>query len=298
MKIFYQIVIILFVALSLFIMKDDFKSVLNKVSLYLNKNIIQSPLIKLTEKNEVQLKGKVDIPGALRVVNDLLSSNIKLSSGSVIEITNKYRKENGNLPSLVENQRLDLSAEKKLQDMFDIQYFEHTSPTGVGVADLGGEVGYEYILIGENLALGNFKNDTALVDAWMASPGHRANILNKNYTEIGVAVGKGKFEGRDTWMAVQHFGTPTSICPSIDKVLLGIININQNQIQKMENDLVLRLKNINKGVLYEGTTFNEQIDKYNNLINIFNNLIKDTKQKIINYNNEIKAFNFCALNNK
>lgn len=298
MKIFCQIFIILFVALSLFIVKDDFISVLENVSSYFNKNI-KSPVIKLTEKEKI-LPSKVDMPGALRVVNNFLNINndIKLSKDNVILLTNKYRKENGNLTILEENQKLDLSAEKKLQDMFSRQYFEHISPTGAGVGDLGEEVGYEYILIGENLAMGNFKDDLSLVDAWMASEGHRANILNKYYTEIGMAVGKGNFEGKNIWMAVQHFGTPRSICPSIDQVLYGIIILNQNQLQEMEDDLILRRDMINKKALYEGSTYYEQIDKYNNLVNIYNNLIKDLKQKINNYNNQIRAFNLCVLDNQ
>lgn len=299
MRIFYQILIILFVATSLFIIKDDLKSAIENVSSYFNKSN-NSPIIKLTDKKEVQLPSKIDIPGALRVVDNLLNfnSNIKLSKDNVILITNKYRKENGNLLALEENQKLDLSAEKKLQDMFTNQYFEHISPSNIGVADLGNQVGYEYILLGENLAMGNFKDDKSLVDAWMASEGHRANILNEHYTEIGVAVGKGVFEGKNIWMAVQHFGTPISVCPSIDQVLFGVINLNLNQIQEIEDNLTLRLDNINKKVLYEGSTYHEQVNQYNSLINIYNNLIKDIKQKINDYNNQIRAFNICLLNNQ
>ena len=50
------------------------------------------------------------------------------------------------------------------------------------------KAGYEYISVGENLAMGNFKNDGDLVEAWMNSPGHRANILSFKYKELGVAV--------------------------------------------------------------------------------------------------------------
>src|ERR1035437_2204880 len=266
MKILSQIFIILFVAATLFIMKDDVKSVIDKVSTYLNKNINHSQIVKLTtQKQETPLPGKTQTPGALRVVDNLLSlnSNNTLSKNNVILLTNKNRKENGDLPALKESSKLDGSAEKKLQDMFTNQYFEHVSPTGVSISDLGKQAGYEYILIGENLALGNFKDDAALLDAWMASVGHRANILNKHYTEIGVAVGKGKFEGRDTWMAVQHFGEPMSICPTVDQVLLGIITLNQNQINTMKDNLTLRLDSINKGTLYEGSTLKEQVDIYN-----------------------------------
>lgn len=295
MKIFYQIFIIFFVIVSLLIVKDDVFLVLKNVFSYFNKDN-QSLIIQSIEKKEIQLPGKIDMPGALRVVGNFLNiNNVELSNNNVILLTNKYRKENNNLNALVENQKLNLSAEKKLQDMFNYQYFEHLSPLGVGVGDLSNQVGYEYILIGENLAMGNFKNDLSLVDAWMASPGHRANILNEHYTEIGVAVGKKNFEGKDIWMAVQHFGTPRSICPSIDQILLGVINLNQNKIQEMKDNLTLRLDLINKHVLYEGSTYYEQINKYNSLVNTYNNLIKDLKQKIINYNDQIRAFNNCLL---
>ena len=250
------------------------------------------------EKIKTEIQNKVDLPGALRVVDNIVNGNIKLSNEGVITYTNQYRKENGNLPELTENKTLDLSAEKKLKDMFAKQYFEHVSPSGVDISKLGDEVGYEYILIGENLALGNFKDDKALVDAWMASPGHRANILNKHYTEIGVAVGKGVFEGRNVWMAVQHFGAPSNLCPSIDQNLLEDINLDNATIQKMEDDLTLRKAKIDKKGVYEGSTYIEQVNQYNNLINIYNNLINDTKGKINNYNAQINEFNSCVVSNQ
>lgn len=300
MKILSQIIIILFVAVSLFVMRDDVLSAVNKVSTYFDKNIKQNVVTKLTTTQEVPLPGKVEEPGALRVVDSILNPSAKnsLTKEGVIADTNENRKENGNLPALIENSKLDISAQDKLQDMFTNQYFEHTSPSGKSISDLGGQVGYEYILIGENLAMGNFKNDSALLDAWMASPGHRANILNTHYTEIGVAVGKGKFEGKDTWMAVQHFGAPKSICPSVDQVLYGVININQTDLDKMGSDLMSRLNTINKNVVSEGSTLHEQIDKYNSLINIYNNLVKNTKGKIAEYNKQISAFNLCVLGNQ
>jgi hypothetical protein len=132
----------------------------------------------------------------------------------------------------------------------------------------------------------------------MASEGHRANILNKNYTEIGVAVGQGNFEGKSIWMSVQHFGTPRNICPSVDKILYGVIDINQKKIKEMEVELIIRKEYIDKGILYEGSTYSEQVEYYNNLVNEYNNLIIDTKQKIDNYNNQIKTLNFCLIGNQ
>jgi uncharacterized protein YkwD len=295
MKLSYQIFIIFFVILSLFIIKDDIRLIVKNTSIYLNKKI-DTPTIKSAEKNETQLPSKISMPGALRVVDNLLNNNSsKLSKDSIIDLTNKYRKENGNLPSLKENADLDFSADKKLKDMFNKQYFEHMSPLNIDVGDLGKEVGYEYIIIGENLAMGNFKDDQSLVDAWMASQGHRENILNKNYIDIGVAVGMGNFKGKSIWMAVQHFGTEKNVCPSIDQVLYGIISINQAEIEEMSKNLSLRREMINKNVIYEGDTYSEQINKYNLLINPYNELLKDTKKMIEDYNNQIRAFNLCIL---
>ena len=137
------------------------------------------------------------------------------------------------MPALLENTKLDQSAELKAQDMLKNQYFAHTSPSGMAVGNLAEKVGYEFIAIGENLALGNFENDEALVQAWMDSPGHRANILNSRYQEIGVAVLKGVFEGRTTWLAVQHFGLPLSVCPSPQEGVKLTIDANQNKIDEI-----------------------------------------------------------------
>lgn len=292
MKTFYQILIIIFILFSLFILRDDVKTVFNNISSRFGSDINEVTNIK--DNKEIQLEGKAETPGALRVLDNYLNdNNTKLSKDNVIVLTNKARSENGQLLPLLENNKLNLSAQRKLQDMFNSQYFEHISPSNVSVGDLGDQVGYEYILIGENLALGNFENDLALVDAWMASPGHRANILNSHYTEIGVAVGKGVYEGKNVWMAVQHFGTPKSVCPTVDKVLQGIIGLNQDKIVEMEQELDVRKEKIDERVLYEGSTYFEQVEKYNSLVNIYNNLIKETKEKIDEYNNQIRTFNSC-----
>jgi len=282
MRTIYQIFLAGLLLLLLFLVKDDLRSAYSHFLTYLGSKVDSSELISNTVdriSTGVNSSGTVDekdttkgvsTPGALRVVDALVNKNAAtLSKDNIIKETNLNRKENGDLPELKENSKLDLSAENKLQDLFAKQYFEHVSPSGVSITDLAKQVGYEYILIGENLAMGNFKDDQALLDAWMASPGHRANILNKNYTEIGVAVGKGKFEGKNVWMAVQHFGTPRSECPTIDQVLFGVIGINQSKIQQMENDLVSEKNKIDSGTLLEGSTYLEEVNSYNKLINIF-----------------------------
>lgn len=304
MKITNQIlIVVIFIAL-VFAIKSDYKSVPSKVLSYLKGEVDRSSGLYKEKVGDVmdsingnsEVKTNIEAPGALIVNEDYLTyntKNINLQSKNIIEITNKYRKENGDLVALKENSKLNFSAEKKLQDMFMKQYFEHASPEGVGVGDLGNQVAYEYIIIGENLALGNFKDDKALVDAWMNSPGHRANILNKRYTEIGVAVGKGTYNGKSVWMSVQHFALPKSACPSIDEVLRGVIDLDQKNIRIMEADLSERRQKIDSGVVSDGMTTNSQIDKYNLLVSDYNKLITSIKEKINKYNEQVRSFNEC-----
>jgi uncharacterized protein YkwD len=238
---------------------------------------------------------KAVTPGALKVIDRITptASKAQLSNSKVIVLTNEARRANGNLPALKENAKLNQSALLKARDMLDKQYFEHVSPSGVGVSDLGKAVGYEYIYIGENLALGGFEGDKALVDAWMASPGHRANILNDHYTEIGVAVIRGTYEGRQVWMAVQHFGAPRSLCPVINESLKSVIESDQAKIKILEADLNARKVRIDSGETYQGKTTDEQIDEYNVVVKNYNQLVNDVKQKISVFNAEVRAFNQC-----
>ena len=131
-----------------------------------------------------------------------------ISIAEVTLETNKERRENGqNL--LAENQKLNLAADFKMRDMFTRQYFNHYAPDGTsGIQELLVRFDYSYMMAGENLAFGNFRSARELVEGWMASPGHRANILNSSYRDIGVAAGYDVFEGRKTIIAVQIFGAP------------------------------------------------------------------------------------------
>jgi uncharacterized protein YlzI (FlbEa/FlbD family) len=307
MRILHHILIFIFLGVALFVLKDDVKVVYNKVLTYLDDNNITAQSISdnifskiaLTQYSVNSTDNGASTPGALKLPDDFILGidKIKLTAKGVIGFTNTNRKDNGNLTSLKENTKLNASAMKKVQDMFAKQYFEHVSPSGVGVSDLGTQVGYEYLIIGENLALGNFKDDQALVQAWMDSPGHRANILNSKYTEIGVAVAKGMYEGRQTWIGVQHFGVPRSVCPELDEILHISIDTDQTKIKSTESDLKVRKERIDSGAVYEGYTTNEQIDQYNELVNKFNNLIEEIKQKIIEYNKQVRMLNTCIESN-
>jgi len=131
--------------------------------------------------------------------------------GVLTNLTNAERAEN-NAPPLTENKLLALAAEMKAQDMAERGYFAHTSPDGKTPWYWLQEVGYSYSYAGENLAVNFFESDD-VARAWMNSPTHRANIIKPNYTEIGIGVAKGVYEGRSTVFVAQFFGTPISITP-------------------------------------------------------------------------------------
>ncbi|NRD78247.1 SCP-like extracellular protein [Bacillus sp. BRMEA1] len=102
----------------------------------------------------------------------------------VINLTNAQRSQNG-LPALKADSQLSSVAQRKAIDMQQNHYFSHTSPTYGSPFDMMRDFGVTYRSAGENIAQGQ-RTPQEVVTAWMNSPGHRANILNRNYTNIGV----------------------------------------------------------------------------------------------------------------
>ncbi len=281
--------------MSLYIMRDDISDFVNKKKAQIIKSIKSSQTEgSISSDGLVDVKKLVDTPGALRATSffNINQASFLTNAGIIVETNRERAKEN--LSQLKENTKLNLSAEKKVNDMFARQYFEHVSPSGVGVSDLGQAVGYEYIIIGENLALGNFKDDKAVIAAWMASPGHRANMMNKNYTEMGAYARKGTFEGKETWLAVQHFGTPQNLCPKIDVLLKSSIQADQIKLKTMQGDLAQRLKDVNSNKMVNGKTHDEQVEEYNTLVNKYNILVAKSKANINIYNKQVREFNACV----
>lgn len=217
-----------------------------------------------------------------------------LTHSGVIEWTNIQRQRYG-LPKLLENEKLNTSAELKIRDMFKKQYFAHNSPSGLGVGDLVKKAGYEFIIIGENLALGDFEDDEILVQSWMDSLGHRENISNSKYQEIGAAVLRDSFEGRVVWMAVQHFGLPLSACPQPNQLLEVEIKLNQNKIDELHQDLITLNKKIKSTRPKRGALYKELIEQYNALIFQYNELVEQTEFLINQYNKQVSLFNECVV---
>ena len=107
------------------------------------------------------------------------------------------------------NSVLEKAAKLKANDMANRGYFAHDSPDGHTPWYWFDQVGYNYSYAGENLAV-NFSDSVEVNQAWMSSPGHRDNILNNNFTEIGIATAEGIYQGRLTVFVVQLFGRPMS----------------------------------------------------------------------------------------
>ncbi len=214
-----------------------------------------------------------------------------LATGSqIVSLTNQERQKEG-LPALGENTMLDKAAEVKVRDMFTRQYFEHVAPTGEDVSFRVKQEGYDFLIIGENLAMGGFKNDQAIVDAWMASPGHRENILNPKYREIGVATASGIFNGGNVLLAVQVFGTPSTVCPKPDAVLKSQIDTQTVLIDEDQKKLDALQQDIDHAP--SSSARRALVEQYNSLVVEFNAMIAEVKIEINDYNAQIDRVNAC-----
>lgn len=121
----------------------------------------------------------------------------------VARLVNVERAKNG-LPALSYNWQLARVARIKSEDMRNNHYFSHTSPTYGSPFQMMRSFGISYTAAGENIAMGQ-RTAAEVMNGWMNSPGHRSNILNRNFTQIGVGYAKDSY-GRGYW--TQQFIRP------------------------------------------------------------------------------------------
>lgn len=121
------------------------------------------------------------------------SSEVSAFEQQVVELTNDERTERG-LEPLQLDPELSTVAQDKSLDMKNKGYFSHTSPTYGSPFEMMQAYGVDYRAAGENIAMGQTSPEQ-VVDAWMNSEGHRKNILNPNFTHIGV----GHVENGNYW---------------------------------------------------------------------------------------------------
>jgi len=224
-----------------------------------------------------------------------------LSDEEIIKFTNYYREEN-DIAELNTNQLLMEAAENKLNDMFQKQYFAHISPEGDDAGIILKEIGYDYLVVGENLARGYFKDSKDLVDGWMKSPDHRENILNPKFREIGVAQREGKFQGKEQYLAVQIFASPLSLCPLPDESSLSQIQEKEEELEELTKKAEILRGEIEKESQEEFESeaefqvVQDKIKTYNALVRRINKLSKELETLILNYNSQVNSFNTCIDN--
>lgn len=140
-----------------------------------------------------------------------------INEATLVELVNQTRAYFGLHPLRV-NPLLENTAYLKVNDMFKNDYFAHNSPRGITPWFWFQKAGYNYKFAGENLAIG-FLDSAQVHQAWLDSPSHRNIILSPNYNEIGIAVLKGEFQGKEVPIVVQHFGTLQPEVKAMEKEL-------------------------------------------------------------------------------
>lgn len=139
-----------------------------------------------------------------------------ITKTSLINFTNQKRIALGISP-LKENSKLAQAAYLKARDMLEKDYFSHFSPEGLSPWYWLKLAGYDYLIAGENLAIG-FLDSKEVYQAWLESPTHKANLLNEKYEEMGVTALKGEFQGKEVTVVVQFFGSPAQISEKFGRV--------------------------------------------------------------------------------
>lgn len=117
----------------------------------------------------------------------------EITAANVLRVMNVYRAEEG-LPPLQLDERIHRAAEDRMRDMEEGEYWSHRSPDGRSPFTWLASNAYDYQAAGENLANG-FETARLLVQAWMESPGHRANIMSGDYQDCGIAIIDGSTKG-------------------------------------------------------------------------------------------------------
>ncbi len=149
---------------------------------------------------------------------DVLAYATSMSSSGLLSSTNTERAKYG-AAALKINSKLASAAQQKANDMIAKDYWSHDPPgcpkAGTCWYEFVNSSGYAYRALGENLAYG-FESSAATVSGWMASPEHRANMLNKVYTEVGFGYANGSnfnHSGPET-VVVAEYAQPANLAPA------------------------------------------------------------------------------------
>ncbi len=117
-----------------------------------------------------------------------------VSAAGILAAMNAERRQRG-LRELRPDARLNAAAADRARDMFDKRYFNHVAPDGTQPSEWVKDRHYRYAAIGENLAEG-YRSARDVVEGWMRSSGHRANVLGTSFEDVGLAIVRGSPTGR------------------------------------------------------------------------------------------------------
>ena len=145
----------------------------------------------------------------------------------VLLLTNEERRSNGVHNPLAPNDLLAIAAERHNLDMIENNFFDHTGSDGSSPFERMRDAGYSYTTAGENIAAGQ-RSPRAVVTAWMNSPGHRANILNAGFWELGVAHTTATGARYDHYWT-QKFGTSGDYRPVV--INAGALSTSDPRVQ-------------------------------------------------------------------
>ena len=177
---------------------------------------------KSSERGRVRMR--ILVTGLILVTLAVAASNVPIISrglsitaaviaSALVDLTNADRTAN-QLSTLTVSPALTAVAQMKANDMAAKGYFAHVSPEGLSPWHWFRQGGYTFIYAGENLAI-DFTESVDVERAWLNSPKHRENILGAQFTEIGIAVATGTYQGKQTVFVAQMFGTPARVEPQI-----------------------------------------------------------------------------------
>lgn len=170
------------------VLPPSVKSYLNKLKEY--KSNMELTLFGGLGVIPAELEHCVALEGGF-VLDDLV-----IAEDEVLQMVNAERVKNG-LEVLHKNDVLTQLARLKSQDMIDKKYFDHESPTYGTSAEMLKSFGVKYQIVGENIAVGQLSAKEVMND-WMNSPPHKANILKEDYQDIGIGIARDS-QGRLYW---------------------------------------------------------------------------------------------------
>lgn len=147
------------------------------------------------------------IPGQTRMTNPQVLGSATYSAADVLALVNLVRIRQS-LPPLHLSAQLSAAAAAKAQDMLRLGYWSHDSVTTATPWLFIQQTGYQYALAGENLAR-DYSQPESIVEAWLASPPHRANLLNPVFTDTGLAIVSGTYpNGQSGTIIVEILASP------------------------------------------------------------------------------------------